>query len=80
MCQRRINQGRSRNGVMDPASIASTMVGMQAGQTQLALAQSMMKTNANQESAMAQMLASAAQGASRASLPPGVGGNLDIAA
>ncbi len=65
---------------MDPASIASAMVGMQAGQTQLALSQSMMKINANQESAMAQMLASAAQGASQASLPPGVGGNLDIAA
>jgi hypothetical protein len=65
---------------MDPASIASAMVGMQSGQTQLALAQSMMKINANQESAIAQMVASAAQGASQASLPPGVGRNLDVAA
>jgi hypothetical protein len=65
---------------MDPASIASAMIGMQAGQTQVALSHSIMKINADQESAMAQMLASAAQSASQASLPPGVGKNLDIAA
>jgi hypothetical protein len=65
---------------MDPASIASAMVGMQAGQTQLALAQAIMKINANQDSAIAQMVASAAQSASQASLPPGVGNHLDIAA
>jgi hypothetical protein len=64
---------------MDPASIASALIGMQAGQTQAALSQSMMKINADQQSAIAQMVASAAQ-SSQASLPAGVGQHLDIAA
>jgi len=62
---------------MDPASIASTFVADQAGQTQLALSQKMIKMNADQQSAIAQMVAAAAQ---QASLPAGIGRNLDISA
>jgi len=62
---------------MDPASIAMALVTTQAGQTQTILAERMIKNNADQQSAMAQMLAASAQ---QASLPAGVGRNLDIAA
>jgi hypothetical protein len=65
---------------MDPASIASALISSQGSQTQLALADKMIKINADQESAIAQLLSSAAQGASQASLPAGVGKNLDVAA
>ena len=62
---------------MDPASIASAMVGAQAGQTQTALAADMMKINAQAQSSIAKMIDASAQ---QASLPPGVGQNLDIRA
>jgi hypothetical protein len=66
---------------MDPASIASALIGSQAGQTQVALSISMEKFNADSQNAMAQMLAASAQSASQpASLPPGVGQRLDVAA
>ena len=65
---------------MDPASIASSLIGSQAGQTQLALAQDMLKINANAQRSIADMVEAAAQGASQANLPPGVGGRLDVAA
>jgi hypothetical protein len=61
---------------MDPASIATAVIGNQAGQAQVVLAEKMMKINADQQSAVAQMVEAAAQ---QASLPAGVGGNLDIA-
>jgi len=62
---------------MDPASIATAFVASQADQTQIFLAERMMKLNADQQSAMAQTLAASAQ---QASLPAGVGRNLDIIA
>lgn len=62
---------------MDPASIATAFISAQAGQTQLALAEKMVKINADQQSAVAQMVSAAAQ---QASLPAGIGQNLDIAA
>jgi hypothetical protein len=62
---------------MDPASIATAFIASQAGQTQSALAEKMMKINADQQSAIAQVVEAAAQ---QASLPAGVGRNLDIAA
>jgi hypothetical protein len=66
---------------VDPVSIASALVAAQAGQVQLGIAETMMKNNADQQSSMAQMLAVAAQATSQqASLPAGVGKNLDIAA
>jgi hypothetical protein len=61
---------------MDPASIAAAFVSSQTGQTQLFLAEKMVQIDADQQSAMAQMLAAASQ----ASLPAGVGRNLDILA
>jgi hypothetical protein len=66
---------------VDPASIALALVAAQIGQARLGVAEKMMKNNADQQSSVAQMLATAAQAASQqASLPAGVGGNLDIAA
>jgi len=62
---------------MDPVSIAATFIANQAGQTQSVLAAKMMKMNADQQSAMAQMVEAAAQ---QASLPAGAGSNLDITA
>jgi hypothetical protein len=61
---------------MDPASIATALVASQAAQTQSVLAEKMMKINADQQTAVAQMVEAAAQ---HASPPAGVGGNLDIA-
>ena len=60
---------------MDPASIASALIATQTAQTQLTLAEKALKINADQQSAAAEMLATAAQ---QASLPAGVGQNLDI--
>jgi hypothetical protein len=66
---------------VDPASIALALVAAQIGQARLGVAEKMMKDNAHQQSSVAQMLATAAQAANQqASLPAGVGGNLDIAA
>ena len=62
---------------MDPASIAATLVGAQAGQTQTALAADMMKINAQAQRSIANMVDASAQ---QASLPPGIGQNLDIRA
>jgi hypothetical protein len=62
---------------MDPASIASTFIANQAGQTQNALSEKMIKMSADQQSAIAQMVEAAAQ---KPSLPAGVGRNLDISA
>lgn len=66
---------------MDPASLASAFVGLQAGQTQSALAAKMLKMNAQAEQAVVQMIDAAAQnGQSLANLAPGVGGRLDVSA
>jgi hypothetical protein len=63
---------------MDPTSVAASLLSSQMGQTQLTMALKMVKMNADQQSAVAQMVASVAS--QQASLPPGVGRNLDIAA
>ncbi len=62
---------------MDTASIASAFIGMQSGQLQLNIDLQLMKNVANQQKAVAQLVAATAQ---NASLPAGVGNNLDIAA
>jgi hypothetical protein len=62
---------------MDPASIAAALIGSQTGQAQIDVGMKMLKMNADRQTAVAQMIASVAQSAS---LPPGVGKNLDIAA
>ena len=61
---------------MDPISIATAFIAAQARQTQFVLAEQMMKINADQQRAVVQMMEAAAQ---QASLPAGVGQNLDIA-
>jgi len=60
---------------MDSVSIASALIATQAAQTQLSLAEKMVKIDADQQSAVAQTVAAAAQ---QASLPAGVGQNLNI--
>jgi uncharacterized membrane protein (UPF0136 family) len=66
---------------MDPASIAAALIGAQTGQMQLAVAAKMMKMNADQGAAIAQLVEAAAQSTSQlANLPAGIGRNLDISA
>jgi hypothetical protein len=66
---------------MDPASIAAAFVGAQAGRLQLAVAAKMMKMNADQGAAIAQLVEAAAQNTSQlANLAAGIGRNLDISA
>jgi len=66
---------------MDPASIATAMLGAQSAQTQLVLATKMAKMSAQSDAAMAAMIDAAAQNASSlANVAEGVGGKLDISA
>ena len=63
---------------MDMMAIVSSMLAMQAANTQTQVATSIMKSNADSEKSMVQTLLGA--GTSQANLGPGVGGNLDITA
>lgn len=64
---------------MDVAALASAMAAAQMGQVQTAVAAKMMKMNANQDTAVAQLLAAAAQNGDRlANVAAGIGQNLDI--
>ncbi len=66
---------------MDTAMLAAAMVGAQTAQTQLAVAQKMIKMNADTEAAVIQLIDAAQQNASRlANVAAGVGGVLDISA
>ena len=66
---------------MDPASIAAAFVGAQAGRLQLAVAAKMMKMNADQGAAIAQLVEAAAKNANQlANFAAGLGRNLDITA
>jgi hypothetical protein len=66
---------------MDPTSIAAALIGAQTGQTQLAVAARMIKMNADQGAAIAQLVAAAAQHTNPlANLAAGIGRNLDISA
>jgi hypothetical protein len=66
---------------MDPASIATALLGAQNSQTQLVLATKMAKMSAQADAAMAAMIDAAAQNASSlANVAEGVGGRLDISA
>jgi hypothetical protein len=56
---------------MDVMSIVSSMMAMQAANTQQQIATSVMKQNIDSEKSVLQLLQPAAN-------PPGVGGNLDI--
>jgi hypothetical protein len=64
---------------MDPASIATAMLGVQSAQTQLVLATKMAKMSAQADSAIVAMIDAAAQNASSlANVAEGIGGKLDI--
>ncbi len=63
---------------MDVAALASTLIAMQTGLTQSNLGVAMLRMNAQTEASMAQLVESAAQQGRAASLPPGVGQNLNI--
>ena len=64
---------------MDVAALASAIAAAQTGQVQTAVAAKMMKMNANQDAAVAQLLAAAAQNGDRlANVAAGIGQNLDI--
>jgi hypothetical protein len=63
---------------MDLMAIVSSMLAMQAANTQTQISTSIMKSNADAEKSMVQTLLGA--GPSQANLGPGIGGNLDISA
>ena len=64
---------------MDTASIASSLLSAQAGNTQLQVQAAIIKSNADAEKFAVQTLLGG-QASSTANLGPGVGGNLDITA
>lgn len=66
---------------MDPASIAAAMVGAQMSNVQMALAAKMLRMNADNASAIVQVLDAAQKDlASLANVADGVGRNLNISA
>ena len=68
-------------GRMDPASIASAMIGAQAGRVQLAVAGKMLQMDAAHGQAIANMIEAAQQNIdSLGNVAAGVGGNLDVRA
>jgi hypothetical protein len=65
---------------MDITSLASGILAAQAGNTQVQIATSILKSNADAEKFAVQTLLGAPTASSSASLGPGVGGNVDITA
>jgi P pilus assembly chaperone PapD len=66
---------------VDVAALATSILSMQAGQTQMMVAATMMQQNAKAEAAVVQILNGGSQSASSlANVAAGVGGNLDISA
>ncbi len=63
---------------MDPASIALSMMSMQSALNQTNLGVALMRMNAQAQESVVQLLQSSAQSGQAASLPPGVGQNLNI--
>jgi hypothetical protein len=64
---------------MDPASIASAMVGAQAGQQQVQLAAAMMRMNADAAAAIVKVVEEGQQNiASLANVASGVGQNVNV--
>ena len=64
---------------MNPATIATAMLGVQSAQTQIALATKMAKMSAQSDAAIVAMIDAAAQNASSlANEAEGDGGKLDI--
>jgi putative motility protein YjfB-like len=65
---------------MDIMSMISSVLAAQAGNTQMQVATSLMRSNIDAEKSAMQTLLGAPTGSSQANLGPGIGGNLDIAA
>ncbi|HMA56132.1 MAG TPA: hypothetical protein VKP52_05315 [Pseudolabrys sp.] len=66
---------------MDPASVAAAMIGAQMSNVQMALAAKMLRMNADNASAIVQVLDAAQKDlASLANVADGVGRNLNISA
>jgi hypothetical protein len=65
---------------MDVASLALSLLAMQAGNTQQQIATSVLKSNFNAEKSSVLTLLGAGSSPSLANVGPGVGGNLNIAA
>jgi hypothetical protein len=64
---------------MDVASLASSILAAQAGNTQLQVATTLLKSNANAEKSAVQTLLGAGP-PSLANVGPGIGGNINVTA
>ncbi len=65
---------------MDPASLASALIGAQTGRLQIAVAAKVLHMQTEQGAAVVKMLEASQQNAARlANVATGIGGNLDIA-
>jgi hypothetical protein len=65
---------------MDMMSMVSSMLAAQAGNTQIQVAATIMKSNANAEKSAVLTLLGAAQPSSLANVGAGIGGNLNVTA
>jgi hypothetical protein len=65
---------------MDIMSMISSVLAAQAGNMQMQVATSLLRSNSDAEKFAMQTLLGAASGSSQANLGPGIGGNLDISA
>ena len=65
---------------MDTMAIVSSMLGMQAGNTQMQVQASIMKSNSDAEKFAVQTLLGGQASPSTANLGAGIGGNLNITA
>ena len=64
---------------MDPASLAAAFVGAQIGSAQLAVADELLRMNAESEQAVVKLIDAAQQNIDQlANLAAGIGGNLNI--
>jgi hypothetical protein len=65
---------------MDVASLAASILAMQAGNTQQQVATSVLKSNMDAEKSSVLTILGAGNPSSLANVGPGVGGNLNVAA
>ncbi len=65
---------------MDIMSMISSVLAAQAGNMQVQVATSLLRSNIDAEKSAMQALLGASTGSSQANLGPGIGGNLDISA
>ncbi|SDO61288.1 putative motility protein [Afipia sp. GAS231] len=65
---------------MDMMAMVSSVLAMQAGNTQMQVATSIMKSNSDAEKFAVQTLLGGQASPSTANLGPGIGGNLDVSA